>query len=340
MSKTVGKFNEGIRAKAEELRKKKALPVSPRPPIRPNGPQDTLNKAVSTSISDASVGNAPAKDVQALKASLCEPSKIKDRMDVAVDTELDELIRSIKEDGQKVPILVRPHPDKAGRYEIAYGRRRWKACLELGIAVLAIIDRELNTEQLVIAQGKENHERKNLSFIETAVFVEKLSKEYPRKVVMAAIGVKARSVLATYSKIIRNIPTGLIDLIGPAPKVGRPKWETLASTFESGLQSGTDFMKMMNAFSASQKWEVADSNQRFETVLALATKQQTTTEVERNREVFSTGAGKPLVEVTTKKNGFSFGFKGKDGDELSAFLKARLPDLIETFEKERTLMKA
>ncbi|KZK96706.1 Chromosome-partitioning protein ParB [Pseudovibrio sp. Ad5] len=335
MSKTVGKFNAGIRAKAEELRKKAALPETPRPPIRPNGPQDTLNKAVSVSLDDTQISDAPAKDVQAIKASLCEPSSIKDRMDVAVDAELEDLIQSIRDDGQKVPILVRPHLDKPGHYEIAYGRRRWKACLELGIAVLAIIDRNLNNEQLVIAQGKENHERKNLSYIETAVFVEKVSKNYPSKVVMAAIGVNARSVLATYSKVTRNIPPGLIDLIGPAPKIGRPKWEALANTFEKGLQSGAGFMKMMNAFAVSEDWLKADSNQRFKKVFELATKQSKAAEPEGAKEAFLSIDGKLLVEVSTRKNGFKFGFVGKEGDELSAFLKARMHSLIKEFESER-----
>lgn len=336
MSKTVGKFNEGIRAKAEELRKKKAFPDTPRPPIRPNGPQDALNRAASVSKIEIPAASPPVKDVQTIKASLCVPSEIKDRLDVAIDPELDELVQSIKEDGQKVPILVRPHPSKLDHYEIAYGRRRWKACLELGIAVLAIIDRNLNTEQLVIAQGKENHERKNLSFIETAVFVEKLSKQYPSKVVMAAIGVKARSALANYSQITRSIPPGLVDLIGPAPKVGRPKWKSLALAFETGLQSSTGFMKMMNAFTTAQDWASADSNRRFDTVFALATKQPVTSEVGGKLELHSSLTGKPLVEVSPRKNGFKFGFKGKDGDELSVFLKDRLPILIEEFEKERS----
>ena len=46
------------------------------------------------------------------------------------------LKRSIGEFGQQVPILVRPSKTK-GRFEIIYGRRRLRACAELGLPVRA-----------------------------------------------------------------------------------------------------------------------------------------------------------------------------------------------------------
>lgn len=60
---------------------------------------------------------------------------------------------------------MRPHSDgvKAGEgfYQAAYGHRRLCAARELGIPVKAIV-RVLDDHALVMAQGKENAERRNL----------------------------------------------------------------------------------------------------------------------------------------------------------------------------------
>jgi len=95
--------------------------------------------------------NAPA--LGALQGSLSaireiDPNLIDDwgpldRLDefTAVNTEddsdgFDTLKTSIMEDGQQVPILVR-RAGTEGRFESIYGRRRLKACRDLGIKVKA-----------------------------------------------------------------------------------------------------------------------------------------------------------------------------------------------------------
>src|SRR5271169_3127779 len=52
-----------------------------------------------------------------------EPSFISDRLAPTDDSQYRQLVESIRRDGQKIPILVRPHPDKSGIYQIAYGHR-------------------------------------------------------------------------------------------------------------------------------------------------------------------------------------------------------------------------
>ena len=98
-------------------------------------------------------------------------SFITDRIALDVDPSLDVLIASMAESGQQVPILVRPHPESPGRYQIAYGHRRVRAAERLGINVKAIVKR-LTDAELVVAQGKENLERRDLSFIERAFFAK------------------------------------------------------------------------------------------------------------------------------------------------------------------------
>ncbi|MGO4611618.1 ParB/RepB/Spo0J family partition protein, partial [Variovorax sp. 2RAF20] len=76
--------------------------------------------------------------------------------------QLNELVEQIREHGQQVPILVRPHPQAKGRYQVAYGHRRLAAAKKLGLSVRAVV-RDLTDDQLVVSQGQENSARTNLS---------------------------------------------------------------------------------------------------------------------------------------------------------------------------------
>ncbi len=331
MSKAVGKFNAGIKAKAEELKKKAGLPEAPKMPIRPNGPADVLRQAKAAPPSPLTRTEPPVREMLNLKASLCIPSEIKDRLDVESDPDFEALKESIREEGQKVPILVRPHPTNDGFYEIAYGRRRWRACVALGLSVLAVVDRELSNEALVIAQGKENYERKNLSFIETALFVHRLSQDYPNQTVAKAIGASHQSSVSHYRKVVSDLSETLIKRIGPAPKMGRRKWVALADLLETG-PSGK-FMQALAGAESSERWRKADSNVRFEIVLGLAERQSKQSLAAPEKHAFKAMDGKPMLELSKGARGFRFAFKGKNGAELSAFIAARIPELIKEFEK-------
>lgn len=82
---------------------------------------------------------------------------------------------SLKQDiataeGNVQPICVRPASDGSGKYEIVFGHRRHRACLELGIPVLAVIETAPITElELFAAMDRENRERADLSPYEQGV---------------------------------------------------------------------------------------------------------------------------------------------------------------------------
>lgn len=299
--------------------------------VPPNGPEALLKKAAESPVRPTS-GKA-SKEILILKATLCVPSAIPDRMAVEHDTELENLVESIKNDGQKVPILVRPHPEHTGFFEIAYGRRRWQACQQLGIGVLAIVDEKLTGEELVVAQGKENHERKNLSFIETALFASKLLLIHQRATVTAALGASSRSVITQYTKVAREVPEALILAIGPAPKVGRPKWTDLAELFISGrLQSGP-FLKLMNSVQNSSVWEKADSNERFNIVLKTAQNKDKRS-LAQSVVKFSSTEGSVLLELSKGKSISKFTIKGLQATEFVEFLEGQMKELIQQFEEK------
>jgi ParB family transcriptional regulator, chromosome partitioning protein len=170
------------------------------------------------------------------------------RLDDQDDEDLATLIDSMRESGQHVPVLLRNHPEKPGRYQTAYGHRRIRAASRLGIEVKAII-RSLSDDELVLAQGKENAERRNLSFIERAVFASNLlAGGFDRKVIGEALSVQ-KSELSRLLQVVEAVPDALIRAIGAAPKAGRDRWMKLGELLTSKAAqasamaeiSGTDF---------------------------------------------------------------------------------------------------
>ena len=126
-----------------------------------------------------------------------------------------------------MPILVRPHPEAEGRYQIAYGHRRRDAAAELGLPIRAIV-RPLSDPELVIAQGKENGERRDLSFIERALFAAELQRRgFDRPTLTGALGVHTAEMTRLLA-VAGAIPEDVIRRIGSAPKAGRLRWQELA----------------------------------------------------------------------------------------------------------------
>jgi ParB family chromosome partitioning protein len=139
------------------------------------------------------------------------------------DEEYNELLAAIRERGQDTPILVRPIPNSADRYMIVFGHRRVQVAKDLGRKVRAVV-RQLDEQAHIISQGQENSARANLSFIERAMFADRLEKlGYSREVIQASLSVDYQ----TLSKML-TVPSAfgerLIETIGPAKGIGRDRW--------------------------------------------------------------------------------------------------------------------
>jgi ParB family chromosome partitioning protein len=162
-----------------------------------------------------------------LAPELVDPSFVSDRLGRGNEPDFRRLVESVRESGQLVPILVRPHPQAPGRYQIAYGHRRRDAAAELGIAVRAIV-RKLSDAELVIAQGQENGERRDLSFIERALFAADLQRHgFDRPTLHGALGVQSAEMTRLLA-VAAAVPAEIVRRIGPAPKAGRLRWLELS----------------------------------------------------------------------------------------------------------------
>ena len=175
-----------------------------------------------------SEASADGRNVQEIEPSLCDPSFARDRLGEggayqSEDDGIEAFAESIADGGQVVPILVRPHPDAKGRYQIAYGHRRVRACARLGQPVRAIVA-ALSDDDLIVAQGRENNERRDLTFIERAHFARTLAaRRISRATIAKALGVD-KTELARLLAVASGLPDGLAERLGRAPRIGRPRW--------------------------------------------------------------------------------------------------------------------
>jgi ParB family transcriptional regulator, chromosome partitioning protein len=190
------------------------------------------------------------------------------------DEDLAALIDSMRESGQQVPVLLRNHPEKPGRYQTAYGHRRIRAASRLGIEVKAIV-RALSDDELVLAQGKENAERRNLSFIERAVFAKNLlTHGFDRKVIGDALSVQ-KSELSRLLQVVESVPDMVIRAVGAAPKAGRDRWMKLGELLGSAKAQAS-----AGEETESQAFQMAGSDERFQRLFDRLSKPQKTERAE------------------------------------------------------------
>ncbi|MGO7422958.1 plasmid partitioning protein RepB, partial [Rhizobium ruizarguesonis] len=202
-----------------------------------------------------------------LDPDLIDSSFVRDRLvDQPLDIE-DELVQSIAENGQEVPILVRRHPNDEDRYQIAYGHRRLQAVKLLGLKVQAIV-RKLDDTDVVIAQGIENSARRNLSYIERAVFALNLElKGFERPVIMKALSTD-KTELSKLISVAKAIPAEIVRSVGAAPGIGRRRWMALAQDWNG--MTAARLAKLI----ASGGFMAEESDRRFELLVAELAKKE------------------------------------------------------------------
>ena len=123
------------------------------------------------------------------------------------DQDFLELKESIKAGGVRVPIQVRKHPEKKGKFELRYGERRYRACRSLDLKTIpAIISSGLSDAEALDLTYMENKFRKSLKPMEEAAEVVLMLERFgSAKAVAETIGKDAQWV-----HVRANISSGLI----------------------------------------------------------------------------------------------------------------------------------
>lgn len=259
-----------------------------------------------------------------LDTALIDPSPVVDRFIAENDAAYEALRQSIQTQGQEVPVLLRPHPDRAGRYQVAYGHRRVRAARDLGLPVKATI-RPLTDEQLVVAQGLENSAREDLSFIERALFAARLEAGgYGRAVIQQALTID-RAEASKLIAVASAIPESVVEAIGKAPRIGRGRWLQFAEALR-----GKGAAQRVAAEIGQAEFRRLGSDERFSALLAAALPKAATEET----SVLRTREGQVVAAVKETRRGLSLTIETSQTGGFGAFLKARLPELFEAYKAQ------
>lgn len=260
---------------------------------------------------------------QEIDAALFDPSPFPDRLSDAGDPDFDALKKLIEEEGQKVAIQARPHPSKSGRYQVIFGHRRWRAAMELGRPVKAEIV-EANDDQVAVAQGIENSARQNLTWIERALFAWRLSESGIRaREIRAALSVDDAEI-ARFRTVCRALPQDVIESIGRAPRIGRPRWIELSAAASA---SPANIAKIRKTLSAD-KVSGLSSDERFRQVLV---KLQSAVGPRKASVELRDSSGAVIGNLATARGDVRISLDKKHAAAFASFLETEMPGLIERF---------
>ena len=258
---------------------------------------------------------ASRETTQELDPALFSASIVSDRISWANDGRLQQLKAAIAENGQQIPIIARPHPTEEGRFQIAAGHRRWRVAQELGLKLKAIV-RKLSDQEMVILQGQENGPREDLTFVERARFAMQMeSHGFDRDTLSAALSVD-KPEISRLLTVGQALGENLIVAIGPAPKIGRPRWLQLVKGLEP---AGT--REALDEVLGSADFQNGDSDQRFAMALqAVGSRIHTAKRrhASPDRVAWVEKKGRQVRLVS-------------DNPAFASFIQQRLPALLEEF---------
>lgn len=288
---------------------------TPKPSTAPRGAVGALQSSLTRLQENA---------VQDLDASLIDMAGVEDRLGVDDDShrKLEESLRTY---GQQVPVLVRPHPSQAGRFEIVYGRRRLKALKAIGVPVKAMV-RHLDDHALVMAQGQENTARQDLSFVEKASFAAQLDASgHDRQTIADALTIDLPMV-SRMLKVGNAFDLTFLRKIGSAPGIGRDRWLTLAKLVqEPEAKSRAEDATNVDTFSD------LTSDERFESIFKAANNKPTPkapapaaieARTLRNQD------GKALAEVRRTPRGVTLNISARTAGGFDKWLDTHAEELM------------
>ncbi|NGO66582.1 plasmid partitioning protein RepB [Rhizobium daejeonense] len=306
--------------------------AEPSPRVKPavqSGALNSMNQAIANLATEADQAESLRLQLEAgetiveLEPKIIHGSFVKDRLDAFTDPKFIELREGLKTSEQIIPVLVRPHPEMKGEYQLAFGHRRVEALRQLGRRVKAIV-RNLSDEDLIRAQGKENTDRADLSFIEKALFALRLDQQgVRRQVIMDALTITSKGVLSGMISLASSLSTELIEAIGSAPSIGRPRWETLAQ-----LLADPGHEANWRELISKEHFHALSSDARFESALkTVAVRKEKASE----EQIIKTGEGRKIATAQSSKRAVKLTIPTKHTGDFAQFLLRKLPDIYEEF---------
>ncbi|GHG28459.1 chromosome partitioning protein ParB [Deinococcus indicus] len=182
-----------------------------------------------------------------LSTTLLDPGEFQPRYYFNPDA-LDDLTRSVREQGVLQPLLVRP--TASGRYEIVAGERRWRAARQAGLTEVPVLIRTLSDSEARLAAAVENLQREDLNVMEEV--------RAKLQVASVTLGVPEDSVVARMFALDRHAETEpeLIARLDAAfGALGRESWRSfirnraallnLSEDLQEAVRTGLDYRKAL-----------------------------------------------------------------------------------------------
>ncbi|WP_137132672.1 plasmid partitioning protein RepB [Rhizobium sp. FY34] len=267
-----------------------------------------------------------------------ERSPYKDRFDndEEAERELEALKLSIAREGQKIPVLVRPHPSKADRYQLAYGYRRWAAIKAMmaeserpeTIKIKAYV-RDLTDRQLIEEQSLENGVRENLTWIEQAMWAVQLkSAGLSHRAMCPILGLSEAGVSHLF-RVTDLIPEDIIHAIGRAKGVGRPKW-----TAFSELLKDSGRIERVRKIVETPAFRTAESAERILQAVRAASGKLETSGTTGQDEIFDFRLGERVFgRMKSTPSGATVTIPKQETD-FARWLVERMPALLREYNHQ------
>lgn len=250
-----------------------------------------------------------------------KPSRFANRHELSFSGAAFEGLKAeISATGRNVqPIKVRrvgQLADGRDEFEIAFGHRRHRACLELGIPVVAVIE-ELTDVQLFSEMERENRERQDLSPWEQGVTYKRAVDEglFPSlRKLASAIGAQVGNVSTAIQ--LASLPVEVVDAF-PSPLNLQFRW---ASSLRAALDKNPEQV-------LTQARELAAMNPKLASREVLARLTSAAASFSRDASTQFTSNGKIVGSFDKDAKG-NFLLRIKAGS-LSPAKERRLRDFLE-----------
>lgn len=151
-------------------------------------------------------GSASTLNINEIEPNRDQPRKIFN------EKALEELSKSIEQNGIIQPLLVRPMLD--GSYQLIAGERRWRAARMAGLTEVPVTIREMTDEEASVFALIENLQREDLNPVEEAEGMKSLIENYGFTQEEAAQRVgKSRTAITNTLRLLK-LPSEVLAMLG------------------------------------------------------------------------------------------------------------------------------
>jgi ParB family chromosome partitioning protein len=175
----------------------------------------------------------------------------------------------------------------------------------------------------VIAQGVDNSERKDLSYIERSLYAARLEdRGFDRADICEALATD-KGELSKLISVARAIPQELVDAVGPAPKTGRRRWLSVAEAMQESRSKRAAQQALQDPHLRDM-----DSDTRFLRVFAAATARQTS---RSSVTIWRSPVGGAAATLTRTSKTTNLAFDQSTDPKFAEFVASQLDELHSRF---------